>query len=58
MTLEPDGGTGRRKPPRKERKKLITASSSILFYFETPKSILNPYLVLIQMALLQHYRYF
>ncbi|KAL9353380.1 hypothetical protein Peur_056060 [Populus x canadensis] len=27
MTLEPDGGTGRRKPPRKERKKLITASS-------------------------------
>ncbi|KAI5572666.1 hypothetical protein BDE02_10G027900 [Populus trichocarpa] len=28
MTLEPDGGTGRRKPPRKERKKLITASSN------------------------------
>ncbi|XP_073268153.1 uncharacterized protein [Populus alba] len=28
MTLEPDGGTGRRKPPRKERKKLITAYSN------------------------------
>ncbi|CAK7332853.1 unnamed protein product [Dovyalis caffra] len=28
ITLEPDGGTGRRKPPRKERRKLLTAYSN------------------------------
>ncbi|KAJ6898085.1 hypothetical protein NC652_024803 [Populus alba x Populus x berolinensis] len=31
MTLEPDGGTGRRKPPRKERKKWLCYNTTITF---------------------------